>query len=547
MTNFSDHFTNFIGICNSNNKPKTEYRVSRNFSAANIEKFNDDLSKLRWRNVLSSNDVNVIFDNFWSDFYALFILHFPLKKVKLNRNVHKIQNFITNGILTSRRHKNELHKKALLDPPKYHKLFIEYRNMYNKIVRISKQMFVDDNFKKFQKNPKKTWDFLKETTFGHKTNHQINEMEINGKCTKDPKIISENFNNFFSVIGKNISDSVTQTVKKPKDYIPDFNPNKPKFSLDNTGPIHVCDIIKTFDNKSSCDLDGLCLKILKKIAINISVPLAHIFNLSLDKGIFPTNLKTCRIVPVFKAGDPKICDNYRPIALVSTLSKILEKFVSLKLTNHLQINKLLYKHQYGFQKGLSTEHNLLHVVNYISQSLNNGNYCLGIFLDLKKAFDVCSHDILLKKLKKLGIEGSALDWFSSYLLNRKQKVGISGNLSSESIINISVLQGTTLGPILFLCYINDIFTATSLTTFLFADDTSCLAENKCLNDLINYVNTELQKLANWFRANKMAVNISKTKYIIFRTRGKKIDQSTLPSVVLNNNEIGLPNDQSKNF
>ena len=170
---------------------------------------------------------------------------------------------------------------------------------------------------------------------------------------------------------------------------------------------------------------------------------------------------------------------------------------------------------------MSTEHNLLHVVNYISQSLNNGNYCIGVFLDLNKAFDVCSHDILLKKLKKFGIEGSALDWFSSYLLNRKQKVDISGNLSSESIINIFVLQGTTLGPILFLCYINDIFTATSLTTFLFADDTSCLAENKCLSDLIIYVNTELQKLANWFRANKMAVNISKTKYIIFRTRGKK--------------------------
>ena len=174
---------------------------------------------------------------------------------------------------------------------------------------------------------------------------------------------------------------------------------------------------------------------------------------------------------------------------------------------------------------MSTEHNLLPVVNYISQSLNNCNYCIGlyigVFLDLKKAFDVCSHDILLKKLKKFGIEGSGLDWFSSYLLNRKQKVDISGNLSSESIINIFVLQGTTLGPILFLCYINDIFTATSLTTFLFADDTSCLAENKCLSDLIIYVITELQKLANWFRANKMAVNISKTKYIIFRTRGKK--------------------------
>ena len=107
--------------------------------------------------------------------------------------------------------------------------------MYNKIIRISKQMFVEDNFKKFQKNLKKLGIFSK-ITIGHKTNHKINEMEINGICTKDPKIISENFNKFFSDIGKNISDSVTQTVKKPDDYIPDFNPNKPKFSLDNTGP-----------------------------------------------------------------------------------------------------------------------------------------------------------------------------------------------------------------------------------------------------------------------------------------------------------------------
>ena len=154
LTNFSDHFTNFIGICNSNNKPKTEYRVSRNFSAANIEKFNDDLSKLRWRNVLSSNDVNVSFDNFWSDFYALFILHFPLKKVKLNRNVHKIQNFITNGILTSRRHKMNYIKKRFLTPLNFtiHSLNTEtciIRSL--KLVNRCLLMTISKNSKKTQK------------------------------------------------------------------------------------------------------------------------------------------------------------------------------------------------------------------------------------------------------------------------------------------------------------------------------------------------------------------------------------------------------------
>jgi hypothetical protein len=159
-----------------------------------------------------------------------------------------------------------------------------------------------------------------------------------------------------------------------------------------------------------------------------------------------------------------------------------------------------------------------------------------VFLDLKKAFDVCSHDILLKKLTKFGINDLELAWFRNYLLNRYQKVDINGNYSDEKLINISVMQGTILGPILFLCYINDIHTATDLLTFLFADDTSCLAEHKNLHELIEYVNRELKKLANWFRCNKMAVNTSKTKFIIFRTKGKKIPNDV--SVVFNNNEIG---------
>ncbi len=262
------------------------------------------------------------------------------------------------------------------------------------------------------------------------------------------------------------------------------------------------------------------------------------FNLSFHDGIFPDKLKESRIVPIFKNGNHKLCDNYRPISLVNTLSKVLEKIVANKLTNHLQLNNLLYKHQYGFMRGLSTEHNLMHVTNFISSALNDSEYCIGIFLDLRKAFDVCSHDILLKKLNRLGVEGKEYSWFKTYLANRKQKVDINGILSDESIINISVLQGTTLGPILFLCYINDIYTATTLATYLFADDTTCLAKNKNLNALIDYVNIELRKLSNWFDSNKMAINVSKTKYIIFRTKGKKIDNPQ--KVVINTNEINVP-------
>jgi hypothetical protein len=200
-------------------------------------------------------------------------------------------------------------------------------------------------------------------------------------------------------------------------------------------------------------------------------------------------------------------------------------------------NDLLYVHQYGFLPNRSTEHNLLQIINYISKALDEGNFCIGVFLDLKKAFDVCSHEILLKKLQKMGIRGNTYNWFKNYLSNRSQFVDINGNKSDYLNINISVIQGSILGPILFLCYINDFYTATSLFSVLFADDTTGLGKGKNLRDLTTYVNGELQKISNWFRSNKMAVNTSKTKFIVFRTRGKRIDPADC-RLVFNNNEIG---------
>ena len=160
------------------------------------------------------------------------------------------------------------------------------------------------------------------------------------------------------------------------------------------------------------------MELIKFVAHEISTPLAHIFNLSIDSGKFPSALKKSRTVPIFKGGDAELCDNYRPISLQSSISKILEKMVATQLISHLELNNLLYEHQYGFLRGKSTEHNLLHVTNEIGKALNEGNFCIGLFLDLRKAFDVCSHEILLMKLEKLGIKDKALEWFESYLCNR---------------------------------------------------------------------------------------------------------------------------------
>ena len=262
-----------------------------------------------------------------------------------------------------------------------------------------------------------------------------------------------------------------------------------------------------------------------------------IFNLSLQQGIFPENLKQSKIIPIYKSGKLDDCNNYRPIALLNSISKILEKIVAINLTNHLENNKILHKNQFGFQRGKSTEQNLLLVTDFISKALNDGEFCIGIFLDLKKAFDVCSHPILLKKLEKSGIKGSTLNWFKSYLSKRSQCVEVGGALSEPRPIDISVLQGSILGPILFLIMINDLPDSSNLTTYLFADDSQGLACGKNLPSLMKSVNIELKKWALWFRANKLKVNMSKTKFIIFHTQGKKINMQNL-NILYDDNEPG---------
>jgi hypothetical protein len=501
------------------------------------------LQNTDWSPVYALNNVDLSFDRFWDIFKPLYDEHFPEIQVKFNKNKHKINGFMTQELLDMRSMKLNLQKKAIktktqpdLDN------FKLCRNNYNTALRLSKQKYYSENLQKNVKNAKRTWDLLKEAANLTSSKSKIERIEKNGLFVTDPIEIANEFNEYFTNIGVQISESVKPTIKKPEDYMPILE-NLVNLDLGTTNQVHICDIIKSLQPKNSCDIDGISTKLLKNLATELSWPLAHIFKLSLDTGIFPNRLKTSRTVPVFKAGNSDLCDNYRPIALLSTLSKVLEKMVSVQLVNHLDRNKILYKHQYGFQRNKSTEHSIIHALNFISQAMNDNKYCIGVFFDLKKAFDVCSHDILLMKLSKMGVTGAALEWFRSYLSDRSQSVDINGNLSRLRKIKISILQGSILGPILFLCYINDLYLATSLFTLMFADDTFSLKSGSDLKTLISLVNAEINKMALWFRANKLAVNISKTKYIIFRMKGKKIDVD-MPDLLYDQNEPGTDFDIS---
>ncbi len=541
INDLSDHFFTFLEIKGpQSNRSKTKKIKKRVMNNTNIENFRNSLRNLSWINVTQSNNVNEALGLFWDDFELLYQLNFPLKEVKFNKNCHKINNFMTNGLLVSRNNKNRLHKLSINNTSiENTSKFRIYRNLYNKTLRAMKTLHYESSLKKSQKNPRKTWNILKELTTGNNVTQKIEKIVLNNTTINDNSEMAENFNNFFSNIGQTISDSVQPTVKTAESYLVD-NPDIPNLDFIQLSPTCVIDIVKAMESKSSVDCDGISTSLLKKIINEISIPLAHVFNLSIQCGIFPTKLKTARVVPIFKSGNPNCTDNYRPISLLSTFSKILEKAIATQLINHLEINNLLYKHQYGFQKNKSTEHNLLSVTNFIFNAINRGEFCIGLFLDLKKAFDVCSHKILLKKLKYLDVRDAPLKWFKSYLENREQFVEVNSAKSSKSIINISVLQGSILGPILFLCYINDLWTCTNLATFMFADDTSAFKSGSDLPTLIRLMNTEINKIAIWFRANKMAVNVNKTKYIIFRSRGKRIDPQTNLDLIFDANEPNQP-------
>lgn len=267
-------------------------------------------------------------------------------------------------------------------------------------------------------------------------------------------------------------------------------------------------------NKRSCGYDDLSPLMLKRILPALLTPLTHVYNTTFLTGIVPKQFKIAKVVPVFKSGDPSLPVNYRPISLLSSFSKILEKLMYNKMILFINKYDILSNCQFGFRANYGTEDVLHHLSHYVSGNMDSGVDTIGLFIDVSKAFDSLTHTILLDKLHAYGFRGLAHAWITSYLTDRFQYISNGGCMSSLKLLTTGVPQGSILGPLLFLLYVNDLPNISDMVkTLLYADDTTCLIP--CPRDVSvqPIVDGFCVPLFNWFNVNCLTLNLKKCNFI----------------------------------
>lgn len=489
------------------------------------------LSRENWLDLYSANNVNDAFKIFSDTLNYYIELCFPVKRTTVH--VKHSKSWITKGLKISSKKLKQLYHRSLHTSNENDKVFyMQYRRLYKKLIKKAKQMENDRILLNSSNIAKTTWNIINNNTNSKSNVTSINKISsANGNLITDSNEMANCFNDFFAnVATKYNSDLTNDTFCTPTKYI------STTFFMAPTDEIEVSNTIHNMKNSYSMGEDNLSINLLKKCVNFIIAPLTYIINYSFNEGIFPNILKIAKVIPIFKKGDNTVLENYRPISLLSTISKIMEKIVYARMILFIEKHNILNSAQHGFRKNKSTQSAVLDFLVSLYNNLDSNNKCIGIFMDLSKAFDLVDHALLLEKCFRYGFRGLVYNWIESYLSNRCQHVVINNSKSNARKMDCGVPQGSVLGPLLFLLFINDLPEIdTQNKLVMFADDNTYLCTGNNMNDCLNYVEYILKKFSSWFQNNKLHLNTSKTTFIHFTPKSGVMNSSHL--VRINNKSL----------
>ena len=518
----NDHST--VGV-HLNFKIKKEAAYERKvwlFKDADFDKFREALLKADFDKCFEDNNVNKACDKWTETFLNVATDVIPNKVITVRPNDSP---WFTSELRTLRRKKIRAYHTFKRtnrenDWHRYKALRNEYQHGLDKAETNYKQSLA--NSLETQRNSKRWWQTVK-WLLGRGGDTSYPTLCVDGKQFNLNKEKAQAFNNFF-LSHSNIDES--NAVLPEDDNFPE--------GISNIAATHdeVHDLLKCIDPSKSTGPDGVSPRLLREAGASIVPSLTRLINLSLSSATVPDSWKLANVIPLFKKGDHSEVNNYRPVSLLSCVSKLLERVVFKYVFNYLRDSNFLSKHQSGFQPGDSTVNQLTYLYHVFSEALDNKKDVHIVFCDVRKAFDRVWHKGLLYKLRKAGIYGTLLAWFENYLKNRYQQVVIRGQKSEIGLIRAGVPQGSVLGPLLFLVYINDIASITQCNIKLFADDTSlyiefdnsALAEEALNNDLVN--------IQEW--ANQWLVSFSPAKTKLMTCTFRKKEQ---PNIEFDNMQL----------
>lgn len=540
-TGLSDHKAQLCRVTLLNKKLPLPSTTHRHFSQKNMDNFKLSLASETWQKVYDTLTVDEAYDSFHEILTQTLNLTCPQK--------------------SSRTKKKSMFKATDEESERLRKIFLKALEVekttgreddkgrtavkkkdYDLYLKQLRKRSTSDFVKNSNNKQKAIWEVINYEKCKASNKNESLKLTINDNVVQDPFQVAEHLNHYFVTIADNILNASGLTTHSKPQTLKSYG-NIPDFTLSPTSQEEILQTISSLRSKPSAGIDEFSSTLLKHCKEEIANPLCYIINRSFSQGIFPSKLKLAKVFPKLKKGPSTSVENYRPISILPTISKVIEKILLTQLITHLTTYNILTRQQHGFIKGRSTTTAIVQLTEYIIDQLEEGTSVTAMLLDFSKAFDSLGHSLLLEKIKKMGIRGSSHDWLASYLKDRRQLVEVNymtNNTSSKARstslpINRGVPQGSILGPVLFVLLTNDLpsYLHDWAQALLYADDTALLIANKDPKALEIQSFIALNMSKQYCQVNDLVLNESKTQQLIWNGR-RTYGCQGLPEIIPSN-------------